>query len=150
VALFHKILVATDFSDTARGAIAHAVELAKLADASLYLVHVLTLPVVYAPEGVVLGPSWSVAELRADLENALSKLAAEVRARGIPEVSMQLLIGTAWDEIVRAAAEQGCDLIVIGTHGRGGIKRLLLGSVAEHVVRTSPCPVLTVGPARRN
>ena len=145
MALIHRILVPTDFSDGARHALDYAVEQARAFAASLVLAHAHTPPMIYAPEGVMLTPLWDEPELRAQLADSLAKLAAEVRERGIAEVSTQLLDGTPWQEIVRAAAEDKCDLIVMGTHGRGGLKHLFLGSVAERVVRKAPCPVLTVG-----
>lgn len=149
MALVNRILVPTDFSETARRAFEYAVELARLAKAPLRIVHAHALPVVYVAEGVFVPPVWNEAEVRLELEQSLAKLAAEARERGVADVSTKVLEGGAWPVIVKAAEEGGFDLIVMGTHGHGGLKHLLLGSVAEHVVRKAGCPVLTVGPPRK-
>jgi nucleotide-binding universal stress UspA family protein len=81
--------------------------------------------------------------LREDGEEALERVRSIVEGHGIP-IETHLIEGSPSREIVDFAVEQNCDLIVMGTHGRGGIDRLLLGSVAERVVRGSPVPVLTV------
>jgi nucleotide-binding universal stress UspA family protein len=148
--MFQRILVPTDFSETAQRALDHAIEVARAFEASIHLVHVHSLPMVYTPDGVMMGPLWNEADVRTDLQQGLSRAAAEVRARGIPEVTTELLDGPAWQEIVKAATDGGAELIVIGTHGRSGLKHFLLGSVAEHVVRKATCPVLTVGPEKRD
>jgi len=149
MSLFQNILVATDFSEHAQRALDHAVELARMCNAAIHIVHSHALPMVYTPDGVVMGPLWNEADVRTDLSKGLEKVVADVRARGVPEVTSQLLEGQAWQEIVKAASDGGADLIVLGTHGRSGLKHLLLGSVAEHVVRKATCPVLTVGPTRK-
>lgn len=146
MALIHRLLVPTDFSDCARHALDHAIEQARAFDAPVVIVHVYAPPMIYTPDGLMLLPLWNEPEHRASLQDTLATLAAEVRQRGVPEVSTQLLDGSAWQEITRTASASQCDLIVMGTHGRSGLKHMLLGSVAERVVRKAPCPVLTVGP----
>jgi nucleotide-binding universal stress UspA family protein len=74
----------------------------------------------------------------------LAKAKVQAESVGALEVGTKLLQGVAWDEIVRFAKTEGFDLIVMGTHGRTGIKHALLGSITEKVVRTASCPVLTV------
>jgi nucleotide-binding universal stress UspA family protein len=80
---------------------------------------------------------------RAWAENTLAARAAEIRGTG---VSAQGLVrsGVAVEEILRLATDEPCDAIVIGTHGRGGLSRVFLGSVADRIVRLAPCPVMTV------
>ena len=80
---------------------------------------------------------------RAWAENTLAARAAEIRGAGV-SAHASVRSGVAVDEILKAAAEERCDLIVIGTHGRGGLNLLLLGSVADRVVRLAACPVMTV------
>ena len=77
------------------------------------------------------------------LGEAKAKLAKLRPAEGV-QLETKLEVGEAAPSIVRFAREAGCELIVMGTHGRSGLERLILGSVAEHVLRQAPCPVLTV------
>jgi nucleotide-binding universal stress UspA family protein len=144
--LFHKILVATDFSEGAHRALQHGAGLAKAFDAPLVLLHAFDLPPLYTPEGAVLAQPRQLAEIRTGLREQLERFALTARELGVREVEAVLAEGRAWSEIVGAATELRCDLIVMGTQGRGGFAHLLLGSVAEKVVRKAPCPVLTVGP----
>jgi nucleotide-binding universal stress UspA family protein len=141
-----KILVPTDFSESADTALAYAKTLAGCLGASLHLLHVFTDPygpAVYMPE-VYVPPSEEARE-RA-LENARARMAERLNAdeeiyfRG----TRAIVTGLTATQIVKYAADHGMTLIVMGTHGRRGVAHLLLGSVAEHVVRTASCPVLTV------
>ena len=140
--MFRRILCATDFSDTAEAAWQAARELALTHHAELILVHAFTEFPVY-PE--VAGPEvarvWE--DQRAWVERALAERVAA--ASGLPARSV-LKTGTAAESIVEAAAESQADLVVIGTHGHTGLTRLLIGSVAERVVRLAPCAGLTVKP----
>jgi nucleotide-binding universal stress UspA family protein len=90
-----------------------------------------------------------VADLTADLEKSLEAEARSVEDAGVAAVHTMLIQGVAQAEIVRLASEQGFDLIVMGTHGRTGLRHALLGSVAEKVVRKASCPVLTVRAVER-
>jgi nucleotide-binding universal stress UspA family protein len=134
----HTILHPTDFSKQSEFAFELACSLARDYGAELYVVHVVTPPVVVYGEGVLpVEPESYQAELREKLNRLRS---------GEPEVRVlhRLVEGQPVDEILRLAKEIGCDLIVMGTHGRTGFGRVLMGSVAEKVVRTAPCPVVTV------
>ena len=134
----HTILHPTDFSKQSEFAFQLACSLARDYGAQLYVVHVVTPPVVVYGEGVLpVEPEAYQAELREKL-NRLHAVEPEVR------VLHRLVEGQPVDEILRLAKEIGCDLIVMGTHGRTGFGRMLMGSVAEKVVRTAPCPVVTV------
>jgi nucleotide-binding universal stress UspA family protein len=140
------ILVPTDFSETAETALTYAKALAETFNASLHLLHVLQDPLVYAPvaEGYTVLPKLREEmerEAQQQLENVLSDPERR-RFHAVPALKW----GTPFLEIVRYARDQQIDLIVLGTHGRGPITHLLLGSVAEKVVRKAPCPVLTVRP----
>ena len=140
-----KILVPTDFSHHAQEAIRWAVDLAQRYDAtSLTLVHVnQPIPWPTGPEGMLFMSDDLLTRLRAELAATLEKARGDVAVSGGP-VETALLDGVAATEIVELARRGGFDLVVMGTHGRTGIKHALLGSVAEKVVRRAPCPVLTV------
>lgn len=145
MALIQRILVPTDFSDCAKRALEYAAELSAKLAAEVVLVHVYAPPTVFLPEGAVLFPMKD-SELRAQLGAGLDKVALEARALGAHPTRTVFAEGDAAREIVRVAREEHCDLIVMGTHGRAGIRHLVLGSVAERVVRKADCAVLSVGP----
>ena len=148
----NRILVPTDFSETADAALAYAKDLAPKLGASLHLVHVYRdpyavaacAPEVYAPVPAEVRAR-ALDEVRECLLERLDA-AEEQRFRG----SRGIVRGLVAPQIVDYAAAEGIDLIVMGTHGRRGVAHLLLGSVAEHVVRTAGCPVLTVRAEHRD
>jgi nucleotide-binding universal stress UspA family protein len=139
-----KILHPTDFSECAEQARAQAIRLARALGAEIILFHVSVEAPLYA-EGMLAGST--VQKIydaqRKWAEEALEARAAETRAAG-PPARWKLTAGVPFAAIVRAAEEEGADMIVMGTHGRRGLEGLLLGSVANKVVRLAPCPVLTV------
>lgn len=136
------ILVPVDFSVLASQAVDYAIELAKALGAKITLLHAYEPPAIGYPDAA--GLALEVTEAcRRSAEAALETEARERAASGVL-LGHELRQGAAWVEIVEAAKERGADLIVMGTHGRGGLSHLLLGSVAERVVRSSPIPVLTV------
>ena len=143
-----RILVPTDFSAPSTEATAWAAELAGRFGAGITLVHVYQPVSMILPEGFVLKSVDEIASLMSALNTAL-KEAREQLANVAPAVAVDsvLLEGAPFAEIVRHAREHHFDLIVIGTHGRTGLRHALLGSVAEKVVRKAPCPVLTARPA---
>lgn len=136
------ILHPTDFSAPAEQAFQLACSLARDRDARLILLHVLERPLIIQG-GVMAAPPLAgpSEEERAALRQKLGQLQASD-----PKVRMehQLEEGDAATAILQVAQETTCDLIVMGTHGRTGLARLLMGSVAEKVLRNAPCPVLTV------
>jgi nucleotide-binding universal stress UspA family protein len=136
-----RILVPTDFSAPADAALTYAIDLASKLGASISLVHVFDDPSGIHTGEYVPMPSEMRGEIVADLRRRLAELVAK---RGHSELNPQLLVGPTARTIVETARDSGADLIVIGTHGRHGMSRLLIGSVAERVVRTATCPVLTV------
>jgi nucleotide-binding universal stress UspA family protein len=142
--LFQKILVATDFSPHAEQALQVASELAKTCDASVCLVHVYDLIPYGLPEGMPMYDAATLSRLREDLLRQLSSARERVLKAGVKDVTIGLVQGQPQPEIVRLAEEGGYSLIVVGTHGRSGLAHVLLGSVAERVVRKAPCPVVTV------
>ena len=145
--MFQRIVCATDFSDTAEAAWAVACGLAAVHRAELTLVHIFPdLP----PSPDVAVPSvmevWE--EQRRWVSQELERRVADAVARGLRSRAV-LKMGPAAAGLVEAVNEVGGDLVVVGTHGRTGLERVLLGSVAEQVVRAAPCAVLTVKPRAR-
>ena len=144
--LFGRILAATDFSPASAPAIEEAMRLASATGAELVLVHAYEPPAPAAFEGYVAPPSvydeWEDA-LKTSTESSLELLAAKAREKGI-RTRTRVLRGTPYTAITEAAAEERADLVVVGTHGRGGFSRFVLGSVAGRVVASAPCPVLTI------
>jgi len=138
-----KILVPTDFSDASKTAVDYAVTLAKPLGASVHLVHAFELPVVGFPDGTLTITSDMASRIVNAAQEALNKLVDEYAKKGVT-LTTSLEQADARDGILSAAEKERCDLIVMGTHGRRGIARALIGSVAENVVRRSSLPVLTV------
>ena len=137
-----NILVPTDFSHHAERALDYAVELAAKLDARVHVLNVVGLPVLGAELGFAVTASM-IDSILEDNQRALDKLVA-ARANKVAFGPTLLRTGDARAVIEQAAGEVHADLIVMGTHGRRGMSRVLLGSVAESVVRTAPCPVLLV------
>jgi nucleotide-binding universal stress UspA family protein len=146
-----RILVPTDFSEPAAAALNWAATLAREFDAHLYLVHVVPEPYAY-PWGSELS-TMPLTDILAQTEQSaverLHQLAAEARLP-IDRVVTRAVIGTPVDQILARIAEDHIDLVIVGTHGRGMVGHLLLGSVAERLIRRSPVPVLTVHGDARN
>jgi nucleotide-binding universal stress UspA family protein len=139
-----RILVATDFSPGAQAAIKLAVSLARPLGASLTVLNVFPLPNWVLPDGTVfLADAPTLGELSTRATAALDTIKQALTADGL-EVDTQAVPGSPAEEIVRAAREGNYDMVVMGTHGRTGLRHLLIGSVAERVVRLASCPVLTV------
>jgi universal stress protein A len=147
---FKKILCAIDFSEPSRIALHAAAELARTSQATLVLVHVWQAPLWTADYGIQV-PSDALVEARGAEEAELASWRAEAQQLGAVEVTTKLARGVPWDEIVGAARDdKAIDLIVLGTHGRTGVRRALIGSVAERVVRHAPCTVMVVGSRERD
>ncbi len=143
-----RIACGIDFSDSSRAAMYEAARLADRSGGTLTLVHVFPPPVTVAAAGVVaLSPEEIEARMRRELAAKMdaAKADAEGVARGL-QVETFLGCGKPAEELARFAVARAVDLVVVGTHGHTGLRRLVLGSVAEHVVRTAPCPVLVHRP----
>lgn len=146
MAQIKKVLVADDFSDSSRHAVEHAELIATKFGASVELVHVIqAAAALQSPGGPFITPGLlgreetMEVEARAQLEHE----ADELRGRGLT-VKPTVMTGDPLECIIRAAKEGKADLLVVGTHGRTGVTHLLLGSVAESILRAAPCPVLSV------
>jgi universal stress protein A len=140
---YKKILFATDFSEASTGALQYATSLARDSGAALLIVHVEELPLPYAGGEMYLAqPEYPNPEIRKMLDSVVP-----------PDKTVtfkhRLVLGVAADDIVKTAEEEGADLIVMGTHGRTGLMRVLMGSVTEAVMRHAPCPVLTIRQAAK-
>lgn len=140
-----RVLFATDFSDLAETAQDYACEFAARFGAELHVLHVLQDVMLMMPEpGSAFSlPQNYMLDLKQAAEKTLESIPSAAWCQG-KKVVRATRMGAAFVEIVRYAREHDIDLIVIGTHGRGGLKHVLLGSVAERVVRKAACPVLTV------
>lgn len=139
-----KICCAVDFGEASRVAMAQAADLALRLDAELTLVHVV-VPLPATTDALVLVSSEELTEAQArEDEKTLAGWVAEAERRAGRRVRALSLAGDAAAELLRHAREERCDVMVVGTHGRTGLPRLVLGSVAERVARQAPCPVLVV------
>lgn len=136
------IVVGTDFSEQAEKATEYALELAQQFKARLHLVYSWQMPVPVASEAV-LYTGEVINQIEDDAEKAMEANLKRYRARWA-DVDGSVECGDPRDLVVKLAAEKKAGLIVVGTHGRHGLRRALLGSVAESVVRSAPCPVLVV------
>jgi nucleotide-binding universal stress UspA family protein len=137
--MFQHILVPTDFGEAAGRALAIGVEMAHKFGSKLTLVHAYDVAVMAYAEGL----NWPLESFESEARRTLEQALAEVKAR-YPKAEAVLVRGPAWEQILEVANARGVDLIVMGTHGRRGVSRALMGSQAERVVRFSPVPVLTV------
>jgi nucleotide-binding universal stress UspA family protein len=145
-----SIMVATDFSEPSAVALAYGRDIARSYGAALHLLHVVEdVMLRYSPEVGMTSPV-----LQENLESrARRELDAQVTEddrRTLKIVPIVLTSPTVPGGIVEYAKDQKIDLVIVGTHGRSGVKQLLMGSVAERVVRTAPCPVLTVRERERD
>lgn len=139
----NRILCAVDFSEPSAGALQYALALAQRLGAEVDLFHAYQFPNYAVADGAVELPPYLQEDLAKRLQERLEQFAkeaggAECKAR------CHIAEGVPYLEVIKAAKDQHADLIVIGTHGRTGLSHMLLGSVAERVVRTSEVPVLTI------
>lgn len=141
-----KILFPSDFSDLSLHALGYAKSFTTTYGAELHVIHVVDEATQYwmamGPNSLPVGPPPEelIAAARQELQNFVAERLPEIA----DSVRTDVLIGRPFMEIIRYARDNAIDLIVLGTHGRSGLKHALLGSVAERVVRKSPCPVLTI------
>jgi universal stress protein A len=135
---FKKILCPVDFDPNSLLALRLASELAQERKATLYLLHVVAIPP---------GPEMALpfGKIETAARTKLERLARQ-KVSGKARYQVEIMIGDPGVEVLQAAKRSGANLIVMATHGRRGLRRLVLGSVAEHVVREASCPVLTVSP----
>lgn len=137
-----RVLFATDFSEPARQAQKYALTLAEKFGAELHALHVVPEIILPATDSYA---AWTLPEggMKAQLEASELQLQKEL---GLQAASRHVVMGFPVEEIMKYAADHNIDLLVVGTHGHTGLAHLLMGSVAEKLVRLSTCPVLTVHP----
>jgi nucleotide-binding universal stress UspA family protein len=137
-----SVLYATDFKADATLALPYVISLARTYHSKIYVVHVVDL---FPSSTMGLTSAMRAVEAQAVSE---AKQAAQELRPAFAQVPNEMLVrkGNVWKEISRIVDEKNIDLIVVGTHGREGIRKMVLGSVAEQIFRRAPCPVLTIGP----
>ncbi len=143
MSLPRTILVATDFSESAERATTYALQLAERLDARVELVHSWMVPALASPEGMAVPIGALTSMLEQDAQRAMDGALQRHRHPGV-QLRGRVICNDARDAVLQAADELQADLVVMGTHGRRGLRRALLGSVAESVLRTAHCPVLVV------
>jgi nucleotide-binding universal stress UspA family protein len=140
-----RILVPTDFSEPAGEALEVAIAFARKFGARLTLMNAQELPTYAFPDAIMPVTPEIIGELERTARAELERLAEHARSSGV-HADVRAVVGPHDGEILRAAEELEADLVIMGTHGRTGLRHVILGSVAERVVRRAPCPVLTVRP----
>jgi len=144
-----RITYACDFSPASLAAFPHALRIAKATSAELTILHVMLGPgPLFVDAGYVPQQVWddAYARVRAETDTEMDRLITRAVEAGVRAKASIVEGAIAADAIVKAAADAKSDLLVLGTHGRTGVARFFLGSVAGRVVATAPCPVLTVRP----
>jgi len=140
---YRRLLCPVDFSDASDNAFQVATDLAVILKADLHVMHVFQMPASALPEGVYEVPDGVEDKIKDNLSKRLNEFVERISTSKI-NITTGLSEGFPHVEIINSADETNADMIVMGTHGRTGFSQLLLGSVAERVLRTSSVPVLTV------
>lgn len=143
MAKIERILCAVDFSPTSDLAADYAIDLAERLGASVYFFHAWEIPVYAVPDGALAFGVEVMMQVEESMQKKLEVLVARYAGRNVKTES-HVAQGAPAFEICRRAVDAKADLVVVGTHGRTGLAHVVIGSVAERVVRTSPVPVLTV------
>jgi len=145
--MFRRVLFGTDFSPASRPAFRRAIALARQSRGRLLIVHVVPSGMPMGAEGYVTPRMYQEMEtaIRKSAQKQLDRLVAQAKKAGVAARGL-LLTGAAPEAIALTARKERSDVVVVGTHGRTGLDRLLAGSVASRIVGTAPCPVMTVRP----
>jgi nucleotide-binding universal stress UspA family protein len=140
---FMKVLAPIDFSETSRATLDYALDLVS-PGGTLLVCHVVDdIPLTYGYVGIAVPPPELTQRLNTEATREMDSFVPKTLPEGV-QLDSRIMHGVPFAGIVRLAEEEKADLIVMGTHGRTGLKHMLLGSVTERVVRTAPCPVLVV------
>jgi len=143
--MFKKILCPVDFSEFTKDVVAYAADISRQYGAELHVLHVIPNLTYFTPYESFLTPENLVA-MEKNIQDEVDRDFKEVLSAVDIDVRKVVRTGVAFVEIIDYAKTEGIDLIVMGTHGRSGIEHILIGNVAEKVVRKSPCPVMTIRP----
>lgn len=145
--MFRRVLFGTDFSPASRPAFRRAIALARQSRGRLLIVHVVPSGMPLGAEGYVTPRMYQEMEtaIRKSAQKQLDRLVAQAKKAGVAARGL-LLTGAAPEAIALTARKERSDVVIVGTHGRTGLDRLLAGSVASRIVGTAPCPVMTVRP----
>lgn len=139
---FKNILMATDFSANAQLALDYALAIARRYESTLFLAHVTRADTYQAiPQDAIVTSEW----IRREAEEQMGQILISGMLRDVPHRAL-VEDGAVWPTLMRLIQQYEIDLVVVGTHGRTGLRKLALGSIAEEVFRMAPCPVLVVGP----
>ena len=148
-----RILVPIDFTETSDRALDYAVDLAKQLGASIIVMHAYELPIYGFPDGALVASVDVATRISQASQEGLNAALEKRKGSGV-DLRAILRDGPPAEEIATVAREQSVDLVVLGTHGRRGLRRAIMGSVAEEVIRECACPVLTIhdpnAPAERD
>jgi nucleotide-binding universal stress UspA family protein len=137
------ILVPTDFGTGSDHALNYAVELARALGAELVVMHTYEIPMIGFPDGAIIATPELTTKVLESAEIGLRKTVEPHLSSGV-NIRTMVKQGPTWQTIIETATQVGAGMIAMGTHGRHGLPRALLGSVAEKVVRSAKCPVLTI------
>jgi nucleotide-binding universal stress UspA family protein len=143
--MFKKILCPVDFSKFTSEVVTYAASMAKQYGAELHMLHVIPNLTYFTPYESFLTPENLVA-MEKNIQDEVDRDFGRILSRVDIDAKKVVRTGVAFVEIIDYAKSEGMDLIVMGTHGRSGIEHILIGNVAEKVVRKSPCPVMTIRP----
>ncbi len=143
--MFKKILCPVDFSEFTEEIVRYADDIAKKYGAELHVLHVIPNLNYFTPYESFLTPENLVA-IEKNIQSEVDRDFAKVLKHVDPDIKKVVRTGVAFVEIIDYVKSEGIDLIVMGTHGRSAIEHILIGNVAEKVVRKSPCPVMTIRP----
>ncbi|HLG51915.1 MAG TPA: universal stress protein [Chloroflexota bacterium] len=144
---YRRIMIATDGSDEAAAAADHGIAIARAFNARVLVVAVLDIGAFTSVQTGMYAAEF-LDEERAFLQKSVDAIVQRTRAAGITEVTGEVIDGVPRSVLITIAQQRSVDLIVAGSHGRGLVERLLVGSTTEHLVRHAPCPVLVVRPPR--
>lgn len=144
-AIIQRILVPCDFSNATQEVTRFAIDIAKRYQAKLTLLHIYEMPIYpIPPDSVLMVAPDVLAQQMSEMVTLLENLKKDIESQGVKDVVTKISQGAPAVEILKECDEERYDLIVMGTHGRTGLKHVLIGSVAEKIVRKAPCPVLTI------
>lgn len=147
--MFSRILVPIDFSEYTPDILTYSTEIAQKFSSTIHLIHVIPNMGYFAPYESFMAAE-NIVAVQKGVESEVERDLAEVAKKitGIP-VTRAVRRGVSFVEIVEYVKTEGIDLVIMATHGRGGLEHIIIGSAAEKVVRKSPCPVLTIRPAKK-